>query len=343
MTSLPFISIIIPAKNEEKLIRSCLNSLKALDYPKDKLEIIVVDGLSTDQTDTVARELGATVISNVKQTVSPGRNIGFENAKGELIAFTDADCIIDKNWLTNCVKYFEQDEAVACVGGPNLTPEGESNFGKAVGFVFDQPIFAAGSIHARELKAVKEVTSIPGCNAIYRQKVLSKVMPLDESMLTGDDTLLNRKILDLGYKLLYTPDVIVLHFRRPTPMRLWKQFYRYAIGRLQVGKKDKRLLNPMHVLSGLSLPILLLYALVLILNDSMLLLSFSVLVGLLFLLFFSIKGMVKWKSISVGLQIPMIIILIMTAWSCGFLREWIFPLPPSPLKAGLDFGTKNPL
>jgi glycosyltransferase involved in cell wall biosynthesis len=149
MTSLPFISIIIPAKNEEKLIRSCLNSLKALDYPKDKLEIIVVDGLSTDQTDTVARELGATVISNVKQTVSPGRNIGFENAKGELIAFTDADCIIDKNWLTNCVKYFEQDEAVACVGGPNLTPEGESNFGKAVGFVFDQPIFAAGSIHAR--------------------------------------------------------------------------------------------------------------------------------------------------------------------------------------------------
>ena len=64
---------------------------------KEKLEIIIVDGLSTDQTDIVARELGATVISNVKQTVSPGRNIGFENAKGELIAFTDADCIVDKN------------------------------------------------------------------------------------------------------------------------------------------------------------------------------------------------------------------------------------------------------
>jgi len=119
LTSLPFISIIIPAKNEEKLIRSCITSLHALDYPKEKLEIIVVDGLSTDQTDIVARELGATVISNVKQIVSPGRNIGFENAKGELIAFTDADCIVDKNWLASSVKYFEQDETVACVGGPN--------------------------------------------------------------------------------------------------------------------------------------------------------------------------------------------------------------------------------
>jgi GT2 family glycosyltransferase len=156
--------------------------------------------------------------------------------------------------------------------------------------------------------------------------VLAKVMPLDESMLTGDDTLLNRKILDLGYKLLYTPDVSVLHFRRPTPGRLWKQFYRYAVGRLQIGKKDLRLLNPMHVLIGLSLPILLLIFLFLILTKNVLFILITLIAGLLFLLYFSIKGMVKWKSLSVGLQIPLIIILIMTAWSSGFLWELLFPL-----------------
>ena len=326
MTLLPFISIIVPAKNEEKLIRSCIQSLNSLDYPKEKLEIIIVDGLSTDHTVDVARSLGANVIRNEKQTVSPGRNIGFENAKGELIAFTDADCIVDQRWLSSCVQYFEQDEKVACVGGPNFTPEDESNFGKAVGFVFDQPIFAAGSIHARELKEVKEVTSIPGCNAIYRKSVLAQVMPLDESMLTGDDTLLNRKIIDLGYKLLYTPDVIVLHYRRPTPMRLWKQFYRYAIGRLQVGKKDKRLLNLMHVLTGISLPLMLLFFLFLILDKNFLFLSIITLAGLLFLLYFLIKGMMKWKSLAFGINIPLIIIIIMTAWSCGFLRELILPM-----------------
>ena len=325
LTSLPKISIIIPAKNEEKLLQNCLSSLQALDYPKEKLEIIVVDGLSTDHTVDVARDMGAVVLRNEKQTVSPGRNLGFANASGDLIAFTDADCMVDKQWLASSIKYFEKDN-VACVGGPNLTPGDESDFGKAVGFVFDQPIFAAGSIHARELKEMKEVSSIPGCNAIYRQEVLAKVMPLDESMLTGDDTLLNRKILDLGYKLLYTPDVSVLHFRRPTPGRLWKQFYRYAIGRLQIGKKDKRLLNPMHVLIGLGLPILLLSALLLLLNDAKFLLSIILFAGLLFLLYFSIKGMIRWKSLLVGLQVPLIIILIMTAWSCGFLRELLFPL-----------------
>ncbi|HZV68620.1 MAG TPA: glycosyltransferase [Saprospiraceae bacterium] len=329
MTQLPFISIIIPAKNEENLIRGCITSLNELDYPKEKFEILIVDGLSTDNTTGVAREMGASVINNAKQTVSPGRNIGFENARGDLIAFTDADCIVDKNWLSNSIKYFENDEAVACVGGPNLTPSDESDFGKAVGFVFDQPVFAAGSIHARELHEVKEVSSIPGCNAIYRQSILAKVMPLDESMLTGDDTLLNRKILNLGCRLLYTPDVKVFHYRRPTPAKLWRQFYRYAIGRLQVGKKDKRLLNMAHVLTGLSLPLGILIFILLLWSKSFLVLYCIMIIAILFFLYFSIKGMIRWKSPSVGLQVPLVIILIMTAWSCGFLREWMFPLPPA--------------
>jgi len=325
MQPLPYISIIIPAKNEEKLIRGCIDSLNQLDYPKDRREIIIVDGLSTDHTADVAREMGAVVISNPKQTVSPGRNVGFETAKGDLIAFTDADCVVDKHWLSNCIKYFENDPSVACVGGPNLTPSDESDFGKAVGFVFDQPIFAAGSIHARELQEVKAVSSIPGCNAIYRQSVLAKVMPLDESMLTGDDTLLNRKILDLGSQLLYTPDVIVFHYRRPTPRKLWKQFYRYAIGRLQVGKKDKRLLNMAHVLIGLSLPIGLLAVILLVWSKSFLVLSFIILIVFLFLLYYAFKGMIKWKSVGVGMWVPVVIGLIMSAWSVGFLREWLLP------------------
>jgi cellulose synthase/poly-beta-1,6-N-acetylglucosamine synthase-like glycosyltransferase len=331
MTPLPFVSIIIPAKNEERHLRSCISSLQQLDYPKEKIEIIIVDGLSTDNTAGVALEMGAKVISNEKQTVSPGRNIGFENAKGELIAFTDADCIVDPQWLSNCIKYFENDETVACAGGPNFTPSDESSFGKAVGFVFDQPVFAAGSIHARELNDVKEVTSIPGCNAIYRHSILARVMPLDDSMLTGDDTLLNRKILDLGYRLLYPPDVSVFHYRRPTPRKLWRQFYRYAIGRLQVGKKDKRLLNMAHVLIGLSLPLGLLTVLMLVWSKSFLVLTCIMIFAFLFLFYFAIKGMIKWKSVSVGIQVPLVIVLIMSAWSVGFVREMMFPVSTDPL------------
>ncbi len=320
MNEEPFVSIIIPVKNEAGLLKTCLESISNLDYPKENIEVIVADGMSKDNSVEIAKHYGAKVVLNKKQTVSPGRNIAFEHASGEIIAFTDADCIVDKNWIRNSLKYFKNDK-VACVGGPNLTPSDEKDFGKAVGFIFNQKIFLAGSTHARELKEITEVKSIPGCNAIYPKNALDKVMPLDESLLTCDDTELNQRLIDKGYKLLYTPDVFVWHYRRPTPKRLFKQMYRYAVGRLQVGKMDKRMINFIHVLVGLSLPF------------SLLLLVFSTLLFLLllllylFLLFvFSISALVKTKSIKVSLYVPVVISIMLCAWSSGFTRELIFPL-----------------
>ncbi|TAL27410.1 MAG: glycosyltransferase family 2 protein [Nitrospirae bacterium] len=316
----PLVSIIIPVRNEAGLLKNCLESISNLDYPKDRIEVIIADGMSTDDTVNTAKQLGARVVLNEKKTVSPGRNIAFKLAKGEIIAFTDADCIVDKDWIINSLKYFKDDE-VACAGGPNLTPPDEGNFGKAVGFVFNQGIFSAGSIHARELKEVKEVRSIPGCNAVYRKNALDKVMPIDETLLTCDDTELNQRLLDKGFKLLYTPDVFVWHHRRPNPKKLFKQMYRYAIGRLQVGKKDRRMLNLVHIMVGLALPA----ALAVLIFSSML---FMLLLAgyLLLVLIFSIRALQKTGSVQVSLLVPVVISIILLGWSMGFMRELIFPL-----------------
>jgi len=316
----PFVSIIIPVKNDAYFLKNCLESINLLDYPKDKVEVIIADGLSIDNSLDIARQYGAKVIINQKKTVSPGRNIAFESAKGELVAFTDADCVVDSNWLKNAVKYFN-DKKVVCVGGPNLTPPEDGSFSKAVGFVFGQRIFAAGSIHARNLKEIKEVRSIPGCNAIYRKSGLDLVMPIDESLLTCDDTELNQRLLDNGFKLLYTPDVFVWHYRRPNPKKLWRQMYRYAIGRLQVGKRDKRMINMTHIIVGMGIPsILLVLALAL-----PLFLFFS---GIILILFFllSAYSLLKTGSLSVSMLIPVVVVIIFFAWSAGFMRELIFPM-----------------
>ncbi len=316
----PLVSIIIPVRNEAGLLKNCFESIANLDYPKDRIEVIIADGMSTDDTVNTAKQLGARVVLNEKKTVSPGRNVAFKLAKGEIIAFTDADCIVDKDWIINSLKYFKDDE-VACVGGPNLTPSDEGDFGKAVGFVFNQGIFSAGSIHARELKEVKEVRSIPGCNAIYKKDALEKVMPIDETLLTCDDTELNQRLIDKGYKLLYTPDVFVWHYRRPNPKRLFRQMYRYAIGRLQVGKKDRRMINSVHIMVGLALPAVL----VLFIFSSMLFIL--LLAGyLLLVLIFSIRALQETGSIQVSLLVPVVISIILVAWSTGFMRELIFPL-----------------
>lgn len=316
----PLVSIIIPVRNEAVVLKNCLESILNLDYPKDKIEVIIADGMSIDDTAEVAKQHGAKVVLNEKKTVSPGRNVAFKYASGQLVAFTDADCIVDKNWLKNSLKYFE-DDRIACVGGTNLTPTDEGDFGKAVGFVFNQKIFSAGSIHARELKEIKEVKSIPGCNAIYKKNALDKVMPIDESLLTCDDTELNQRLIDKGYKLLYTPDVFVWHYRRPNPKKLFRQMYRYAIGRLQVGKRDRRMINHMHILVGLSLPL------------SLLLLAFSLLLFLfllflyLFMLFdFSIFTFIKTGSVKIALYVPVVISIMLFAWSMGFMRELTIPI-----------------
>lgn len=317
---LPLVSIIIPVRNEAELLKNCLESISNLDYPKDRIEVIIADGMSTDDTVNTAKQLGARVVLNEKKTVSPGRNVAFKLAKGEIIAFTDADCIVDKNWIINSVRYFEDDK-IACVGGPNLTPSGEGDFGKAVGFVFNQGIFSAGSIHARELKEVKEVRSIPGCNAIYKKDALEKVMPIDETLLTCDDTELNQRLIDKGYKLLYTPDVFVWHYRRPNPKRLFRQMYRYAVGRLQVGKKDRRMINSVHIMVGLALPAVL----AVFIFSSMLFML--LLAGYLVLVFiFSVRALQKTGSVQVSVMVPVVISIILAGWSTGFMRELIFPL-----------------
>lgn len=324
MNHYPFVSIIIPVRNAGKIIGQCLKSLNNLNYPKDKYEIIISDSESTDDTQAIIKKYGAILVSTPKRSVCAGRNEGFRVARGEIVAFSDADCVMDKNWIKNGIKYFEN-PVIGAVGGPNITPADDTAFAKAVGFVFDQAIFSAGSIHGRILNKIKEVKSIPGCNVIYKRGVLDKVMPMDESLLEAEDYVTNQKIRRLGYKLLYTPDTVVWHYRRPNPKRFFRQIYRYAIGRLLIGKKDIKMMNLMHILIGLGLPILTGASIYLIIADYLLLIYFF-LSAALFLLAYFFLAWLKTKSLKAALWVPPTIVILFSAWSLGFLRELFFPI-----------------
>lgn len=324
MNKYSFVSIVIPTKNEEVMIRNCLESLKQLNYPKNKFEIIISDGLSTDNTVKIAKSYGAKVVRNETRTVSPGRNIGFQHSKGDLVAFSDADCIMDKDWLNNTVKYFENKD-VAGVGGPNLGPKNESSFGKAVRFLLSFGSLISGSVHVTDSKKIKTVKSIPGCNAIYKKEALEKVMPVDERLLTCDDTEMNYQLRERGYKLLYTPDVIVWHYRRDNPKKFWKQIYRYAIGRLQLARRHKRAVNLIHILSGLAIPIFIfLMIFPFVLNPIYPVFLISAI--LMAMIIFAGLSLIKEKSIRVVLNVFLATLIFIFAWSSGFLKELILPI-----------------
>lgn len=110
------ISVVIPAYNEEKRIGACLTSI----YHQTELpsEVIVVDNNSTDKTAEIAKRMGATVVSETKQGITFARNAGFNAAHGDVIARTDADTIVSRDWIEKINKHFEKDPMLDAISGP---------------------------------------------------------------------------------------------------------------------------------------------------------------------------------------------------------------------------------
>ncbi|MDD4939654.1 MAG: glycosyltransferase [Candidatus Omnitrophica bacterium] len=318
----PFVSIIIPVKNEAGILSRCLESLRNLDYLKERMEVIICDGLSTDKTREIALSYGARVVRNDKQVVVSGRNRGFEAAKGSVIAFTDADCVFDRGWIRNSVKYLE-DKAIGGVGGRTLAPETASGFEKAVDLIFSLADVFQATCHRKGSHAACEVKDIPGCNAVYRKDALDKVMPVDETLLTAEDVWMNSCVRKNGYRLISAPDAILWHNRRSSPKKFSRQVYRFAIGRLQAGKRRPELLNPFHILSGLCIPFLLAAAIYAFISGShgTMLLSALILAFAAFL-----ASMAATRSFAAAVNLPLAAIIFSLAWSAGFLRELFFPM-----------------
>jgi glycosyltransferase involved in cell wall biosynthesis len=114
--TLPFVSVIVPVLNGESCISDCLRSLLQLEYPRERLEIIVVDNGSTDGTLELVRRFPVRLIHEYKPGSYAARNAGVRLAKGEILAFTDADCIVESNWIQEIVIILEHTGAQAVIG-----------------------------------------------------------------------------------------------------------------------------------------------------------------------------------------------------------------------------------
>jgi cellulose synthase/poly-beta-1,6-N-acetylglucosamine synthase-like glycosyltransferase len=233
------VSIIIPTKNNGDMLEKCLSSIKNLDYPKDKHEVIIVDGHSTDDTVDIAKKYGCKVLYENKGTIGGARNIGVENSDGEYIVFTDSDCVVDKNWLENLLEEFK-DEKIASVGGPNITPEDDTEFAKCAGDVLTF-LSNPGSRYGFNANEVREIYHNPTCNSAYRKSIFQEVGGFNPRLITCDDEELDYRITERGYKILFTPHARVLHYRRPTWKRFYRQAYKYAVGRMQAIKLHWRM------------------------------------------------------------------------------------------------------
>lgn len=221
----PRISVVVCAYNAERTIDACLASLRALRYPN--FEVIVVNDGSRDRTEEIARRYPEfRLISQPNQGLSVARNVGLEAATGEIVAYTDSDCVADPDWLTYLAYKFRSSDFVG-VGGPNLPPPEDS---AVAAYVAAAP---GGPTHVLIDDEVAE--HIPGCNMAFRKAALKEIGGFDPlHRAAGDDVDVCWRLQDAGYRIGFSPAAQVWHFRRNTITAYLKQQMGYGQAEAQL-------------------------------------------------------------------------------------------------------------
>ncbi|OGD47151.1 hypothetical protein A3K79_01740 [Candidatus Bathyarchaeota archaeon RBG_13_46_16b] len=226
---LPRVSVIVPVKNGAQKIAGLLDSLMQVDYDKEMLEIVVVDGNSSDNTrEIVLRYPTVKLLTEERPGLNAARNTGIKNSAGEVIAFTDSDCIVSKNWVRKIVEDFGEKE-VGCVGGNALR-----FYDDLISRYCDESLMPVMRIFTEKkaLSEVKPPVQYPaGCNMAIRRSILAEAGEFDENIEYGfDEDELVERICSTGHTMVLDPDLLVSHKHRSSVRELLKQTFRYGRG-----------------------------------------------------------------------------------------------------------------
>jgi glycosyltransferase involved in cell wall biosynthesis len=203
----PRVSVVVCAYNAERTMEQCLASLEVLNYPD--YEVIVVNDGSTDNTLAISERFPyCKIISQPNKGLSVARNVGAEAATGEIVAYTDSDCVADPDWLTYLVGKMQFNGLAAC-GGPNFPPPEDDMIPAAVA------VSPGGPTHVLVSDDVAE--HIAGCNMAFRRDILLQLGGFDPLYrAAGDDVDICWRFQDAGYTIGFSPAAVVWHFRRNT-------------------------------------------------------------------------------------------------------------------------------
>jgi glycosyltransferase involved in cell wall biosynthesis len=215
----PFVSIIIPAKNEENIIGACFCALLNIEYPKDRYEIILVDNGSVDNTINVAKKNNINYYVKPGMTISALRNFGANIAKGEIFAFVDADIVVSRKWLKNAIKHFI-DNRVACTGCSPDIP---------IDSTWVERIW---NLQIVGKKGERESDWLSSANLIIRKNAFFDVKGFNELMKTCEDVDICYR-LRKKWKIIYDSSIEVEHFGdAKTLLKLFKKESWRGIGNI---------------------------------------------------------------------------------------------------------------
>lgn len=327
MGDLPFVSIIIPCRNERDFIVNCLESVSSCEYPKDRMEVLVVDGMSDDGTrgliGTFARRypfLKLKMLNNEKKTVPAALNKGIGISKGEIVLRMDAHNTYDKLYIKKCVEGLARHNADN-IGGIWITlPQKDALIPNSIAIGLSHPFGIGNAGYRLGSKKIRSVDTVPfGC---YRRDLFEKIGMFDEDLTRNQDDEFNSRLIKNGGRIILDPDIISYYYARDSIGKLWKTFYQYGYFKPLVAKKTKKIatfrqLAPVFFAGGL-----LSSSVLSLISSKFEFLFLLPLISIYVLTGFCISIMIAFgrKNLWYLFSMPLIFFVLHTSYGAGYLK-----------------------
>ncbi len=265
LTETPFVSVVLPVRNEARFIADTLGQLQGQRYPHDMIELLVCDGRSDDGTREIVsrmadRDARIELVDNPGLRSSAGRNVGFRRAKGEIVVVIDGHVELpDQHLIENLVECFRASGA-DCLGRPQtLIPAKGEPWSEAIALARASPL--GHDPHSLIFSEYEGFAPAASMGAAYRPHVFDKIGFVDESFDACEDLEFNTRLDKAGLRCFTSPELTVRYYARTSPAQLFRQLFRYGFGRFKYLLRHPdhltlgQLVSPVLVMGVLSLPL----------------------------------------------------------------------------------------
>lgn len=236
-SSTPFVTVVMPVRNEGELVRRSLESVLNQNYPSKHFEIIIAEGLSDDHTRGILQSYAdkhenLSIVDNPEKIVATGLNRAMRNARGEIIVRIDGHCQITSNYIRRCVDYLQ--DGYDGVGG-SVESTGETLRQKVIGTAMSSPFGVGNSAFRTTSNKSVLADTIPF--PAYKRSLIEKSGPYDEELVRNQDDEFNFRLRKMGAKLLLAGDLRSTYYIRDSFSALWSQFFQYGFWKVRVLQK----------------------------------------------------------------------------------------------------------
>lgn len=319
-TKIPFISIILPIRNEKLFIRDAILSIFDQNYKKDRFEIIVADGCSTDGTIQILNELKKTysnlyVIDNPKKIVSTGFNLSLSIAKGEYIIRVDGHSKLAPGFLQNCIKTAQLTQS-DCVGG---VIEHISNriSGKVVSAAQTTFFGVGGAAFRQSLNRGKYVDTL--AFGMYNREVFTEIGGYDEELIKNQDDEFNLRLIQRGGKIWLDPSICSFYYPRNSLFKLFMQYFYYGFYKVRVMQKRRGYGSIRHFVPFLFVSSLFFSLIFKLIYNSSLLLNVILIPYVFLSILFTLIVVIKYKGARLEMTLlPIFYFVMHFSYGIGF-------------------------